>query len=377
MRNKKQSSSTWKRIAVYALCFVIIILFFTYDPFSVEYDKNLPVIVKETQKAAVAAIEPVKIERPALDKDLYDKKMEALANNAVLGTSTASSTLSASSTPVISKPRLWPAKAAYPIAGAILPFNRIVAYYGNFYSKQMGVLGEYAPDDMLAKLMSEVERWKLADPETPVIPAIHYIVTTAQGSAGADGKYRLRMPSSEIEKAMKLAEQVKGLTFLDIQNGLSTVQAEVPVLKEYLKLPTVHLGIDPEFSMKTGNKPGTVIGTMDATDVNWVINYLASIVKENDLPPKILIIHRFTDNMVTNASLIQTVPEVQVVMDMDGWGPPSQKKQTYLDVIYDEPVQFTGLKLFYKNDLRAPSTAMLSMQEILRLKPKPIYIQYQ
>src|SRR5215472_17397945 len=35
----------------------------------------------------------------------------------------------------------WPVKTAYPGAGALLPFNRIVAYYGNLYSKNMGVLG--------------------------------------------------------------------------------------------------------------------------------------------------------------------------------------------------------------------------------------------
>ncbi len=30
----------------------------------------------------------------------------------------------------------WPIKGApYPLPGAILPFNRIVAYYGNLYSK--------------------------------------------------------------------------------------------------------------------------------------------------------------------------------------------------------------------------------------------------
>jgi hypothetical protein len=30
-----------------------------------------------------------------------------------------------------------------------LPFNRIVSYYGNFYSKYMGVLGQYPEDEML------------------------------------------------------------------------------------------------------------------------------------------------------------------------------------------------------------------------------------
>ncbi|HZJ79469.1 MAG TPA: hypothetical protein VFC69_02700, partial [Dysgonamonadaceae bacterium] len=37
---------------------------------------------------------------------------------------------------------LWPvANDEYPLEGAILPFKRIVCYYGNLYSKNMGALG--------------------------------------------------------------------------------------------------------------------------------------------------------------------------------------------------------------------------------------------
>ena len=89
----------------------------------------------------------------------------------------------------------------YPLAGALLPFNRIVAYYGNFYSTGMGVLGQYPPAVMLAMLASTTALWQAADPSTPVIPAIDYIAVTAQGSAGADGKYRARMPDSQMDEA--------------------------------------------------------------------------------------------------------------------------------------------------------------------------------
>ena len=64
------------------------------------------------------------------------------------------------------------------------------------------------------------------------------------------------------------------------------------------------------------------------------------IVKENNLPPKILVIHRYRKNMVTNAEKIETLPEVQVVMNMDGWGTPSVKVAIYNQYIYKEPVEF-------------------------------------
>jgi len=230
---------------------------------------------------------------------------------------------------------------------------------------------------MLQRLQKEAKKWEAADPETPVVPAIHYIAVTAQGSAGADGKYRLRMPDSQIDLAVKLAEQVNGLVFLDIQVGLSTLQKEIPLLEKYLKMPQVHLAIDPEFSMKTGAKPSTVIGTFGAADINYAAEYLAKLVKENNLPPKILVVHRFTGPMVTNHKKITPLPEVQIVMDMDGWGSPAKKKGTYEAFIYNQPVQFTGFKLFYRNDLRPPSTRMLTPAELLKLKPQPMYIQYQ
>jgi|SRR5579871_26651 len=271
----------------------------------------------------------------------------------------------------------WPVKTAYPDAGAILPFKRIVAYYGNLYSKQMGVLGEYPPKEMLGKLQGEIKKWQAADTTMEVIPALHYIAVTAQGSPGKDGKYKLRMPFKQIDSVLSLASQINAIVFLDVQVGKSNVQTEVPLLEKYLKMPQVHLGIDPEFSMKTGKKPGTVIGTMDATDVNFVSDYLAKLAKENNLPPKILVVHRFTHAMITNYKKIETHPEVQIVMDMDGWGAQSRKLTTYREFIYKEPVQFTGFKLFYKNDYREKNSRMLTPQEVLKLKPQPVYIQYQ
>lgn len=323
-----------------------------------------------------------KLTVPTLDKDLYDKKLYQLAHRTIATTTLATTTVATSTNASSTKPAkpityLWPVKTVYPNYGAVLPFNRIVAYYGNFYSKQMGVLGEYAPDIVLGKLREEVKRWEVADPTTPVIPAIHYIAAVAQASAGTDGDYLARMPYAEIDKAIDMAKQIDALVFLDIQIAHSDVQQEVAALNKYLALPQVHLGIDAEFAMQDGKRPGTVIGTLDASDINQAAQMLAKIVRENNLPPKVLIVHRFTEGMITNYQNIRPLPEVQIVMTMDGWGSPELKTATYKHVIYPEPVQFTGFKLFYKNDLRKPSTRMLTPEEILRLTPSPSYVQYQ
>jgi len=175
---------------------------------------------------------------------------------------------------------------------------------------------------------------------------------------------------------LSMAKEINALVFIDVQVGLSTLQEEIPQFEQYLKMPNVHLGVDPEFSMKGGQAPGKAIGSLDAADINFTSNYLAELVKANNIPPKILVVHRFTQRMVTNYKQIKTQPAVQIVMDMDGWGYPGKKMTTYQEFIAKEPVQFTGFKLFYKNDLRDKSRLM-TPQEVLKQKPQPIYIQYQ
>ncbi len=272
----------------------------------------------------------------------------------------------------------WPvAQQPVPLAGAVLPFKRIVAFYGNLYSAKMGILGELPPSDMLAKLDEEVAAWNAVDTTIEAIPALHYIAVTAQGSAGRDGKYRSRMPFSQIDSVLRIAEKRKALVFLDIQVGFSNLQAEIPRLDTFLRMPHVHLGIDPEFSMKDDLPPGKRVGHFTADDINFAVTHLAELVRANDLPPKVLVVHRFTQGMVKGYDRIALQPEVQVVVNMDGWGAPALKRNTYQSYVFREPVQFTGFKFFYKNDLKPSPHRMMTIEEVNSFIPKPIYIQYQ
>ncbi len=270
-----------------------------------------------------------------------------------------------------------PSHAPVPVLpGAVLPSQRIVAFYGNPASTRMGILGELAPDEMLGRLDQEVAAWRRADPSRAVRPALHMIAVMAAGDPGPDSLFRLRMPDWRIRQVTEWAARRNALVFLDIQPGRSTVAAELPRLREWLSQPDVHLALDPEWTMGPDDVPGTRIGSMDATDINRAIAFLADIVEEHDLPPKVLVIHRFTQSMVRNADRIRRDPRVQVVMHMDGWGPPSQKRHAYNDIVAPEASQFTGFKLFFRNDLKGGSRLM-TPAEILELDPVPVYIQYQ
>ena len=356
----------------------------------------------QTPKVAAVAAAPTTsaAEPPAtVDESAYDAKMLALANirpqtGCAQATTVASAKaeLAADSRPAaavtpttairgraVRRPcpkALWPVHAAYPDAGALLPFKRVVAYYGNYYSPRMGILGEYPPDKVVDLLKAQADDYAKADPTTPVVLALDYIVVAAQAAPGRAGKYIMRMPQAQIEKAINMADQIQGLLFLDVQPGWSTVETELPLLASYLKLPNVDLALDPEFALIGGRRPGAWRGTMNAAEINYAARFLAKIVQENHLPPKILVVHRFTQRMVTDYRAIKPLPEVEIVMDMDGFGSPSLKHSAYRDFIANQPVQFTGFKLFYKNDVKWGGRVM-TPAEVLRLSPQPVYILYQ
>jgi hypothetical protein len=256
--------------------------------------------------------------------------------------------------------------------GPLLPADLIVTYYGNPLSKNMGILGELAPPAMLDRLAREAALWQKSDPRVKVRPGLELVADVASNHPQEDGRYRQRMPKPVIEKVIGWARFRGWIVVLDVQVGRSTVRQELDWLRPYLEQPDVHLAIDPEFQMTRGLRPGERIGSADAEDVNIAVEELASIVADRSLPPKILIVHRFTDAMLRRYRRVRLDPRVQIVVVMDGYGSPAAKKKIYEREIAREPVQFAGLKLFYKND-----KPLLSRQEILRLDPKPCVVIYQ
>jgi hypothetical protein len=262
--------------------------------------------------------------------------------------------------------------------GVLLPCSRIIAYYGHPNSTRMGVLGQYPKDEMLRRLRDQVAEWERADPATPVIPALHMVAVVAQGEAGRSGHYRTISTDAVVQSVYDMAREVNGIFFVDIQTGTDDIRNILPRFEWILRNPDVHLAIDPEFMMRGGVQPGRRVGTMDAADINYAIDYLAGVVAEHNLPPKVLIIHRFTRPMVTNTKNVRLRPEVQVVMHMDGHGRmqgPAFKYDTFAQYIVEEPVQFAGWKNFYLHDNE--KGVMPTAADLMRLHPLPLYIQYQ
>jgi hypothetical protein len=256
---------------------------------------------------------------------------------------------------------------------ALLPSKRILSYYGNPLAKEMGILGELPSEQMLSRLKQQIAAYAKADPSRPFLPALELVTPAAQGWAGEDGLYRARMKPEVIDQVATWAEANDALLILDVQIGLSTVPQEVDALLPYLRRPYVHLALDPEFAIPSGHIPGEVVGTLDASTIDGVERTLSELVASEHLPPKILIIHRFTDSMVTNSwEIAHSDPNVQIVVTMDGFGPPALKLAQYRSYVHDQGVEFSGIKLFYHHD-----DPLLTPKDVLGLDPSPDLIIYQ
>ncbi len=249
---------------------------------------------------------------------------------------------------------------------------RIIAYYGTPSAPSLGILGRLPRTEMPAALLADAKAWAVADPSTTTRCAFDLIAITAQASKGPAGLYRARMSPAVLGSMIALARANGCITILDLQVGQSSVPVELPYFLPWLALPDVHLALDPEWDMPPGVVPGTQIGSMEAADINAAIDSMTQLVRARSIPPKLVIVHRFRDFMIVNPAAVRATPEVRLLVNMDGFGPPASKLATYARVRLGLAVELTGFKLFTRNDV-----PMLRPADVLPLKPSPTFINYQ
>lgn len=272
--------------------------------------------------------------------------------------------------PVIASP---PADVAYdPMVDGLLPHYRILTYYGHPHDARMGIIAEYPIEEVHRLLLEEAARYQIADPTREVMPAFELIATVAQEDPGADGTYILDTDIKTLTEWVNYAADHDLLVFLDVQIGRGTVASEFEKVRSLLLRPNVHLAIDPEFSMAEGQTPGDHIGSVWAESITYAQNELAAMVKANGLPPKVLIVHQFREDMIKAKETLAPVAGVQLVIDADGFGDPALKTSVYNILVRDEPVEFGGIKLFYKQD-----KPLMDPADVVDLKPSPDLIIYQ
>lgn len=254
----------------------------------------------------------------------------------------------------------------------LLPTYRILSYYGFPGEVNMGVLGEYDMPTLLERLKTQAAEYEAVD-DRPYKLAFEVIASVAQQYEGEDGDHLAYIGADQVQEYIDFTAANDMLLILDVQFGRRTVQQEVEAMTPYLKYPHVHLALDPEFAVDEGEVPGTVIGSIDAADVLYAQQALAQISAENDLPPKLLIVHQFTESSISNRETITQIPGVQFVLEVDGFGAPDEKRATYALLTGGEAFEFHGFKLWYNGQ----DDPIMTPEEVLALDPQPDLIIYQ
>jgi hypothetical protein len=252
----------------------------------------------------------------------------------------------------------------------IFPGRRVVAFYGNPQDAGLGILGIGRQSTMLAKLRKQAAPY--ARKTRPVLPALELITTVAAASPGADGSYTLHTPPAVIDRYLRAARKAKALLILDIQPGLNDFPTEMRRLIRWLKEPDVSLALDPEWRVQPGQVPGKVIGSVTAAEVNRTTADLAQLTQANHLPQKLLVIHQFTEGMVSNPELVANRHGLATVFNVDGFGAKPNKVNKYKALVVGKERFHHGFKLFYQEDL-----GLMKPASVMALTPRPDLIVYE
>ena len=260
-----------------------------------------------------------------------------------------------------------------PGGGYVLfPERRIVAMYGHTNTDALGVLGEQGPAEGVERASSIAQGYD-AD-GIPVITAFEIIATLASSAPGSDGNYSLRTAIADLKPWIETAEQSGMYVILDLQPGRGDFLTQAREYEDLLLEPHVGLALDPEWRLKPNQFHLEQIGSVDAAEVNQVVDWLAQLVRENNLPQKLLMVHQFSHEMITNRSEIRTTPELAVMIHMDGQGRSDLKFNTYDEITRGalDNGWWWGWKNFYDEDFPT-----LTAEETLTVRPVPYVVSYQ
>jgi hypothetical protein len=184
--------------------------------------------------------------------------------------------------------------------------------------------------------------------------------------------YRMRQSDTVIARYLAATRRIHGLLLLDIQPGRSSFVTEVGSYARWLREPDVGVALDPEWSIRAGQRPGDVIGSTDGATITRVARLLSAIVARRHLPQKLLLVHRFTADMIRHPTRAHAAPGVALAYNVDGYGDRPNKIAKYRELAHRKPGIFNGFKLFFHED-----TGLMTPRMVLALRPAPDVVVYE
>lgn len=272
------------------------------------------------------------------------------------------------------QPKPKPLPPTYTFGGTTLfPDHRLIALYGTPSYPALGALGDQPMQATIERARQLATEYQSYTTE-PAIPALEIITTVASSFPTNNNDYSQEIDPATLQPWIDAAEAAQEYVILDLQSGRSDFLTQAKEYAGLLKNPNVGLALDPEWRLGPGQVPLAQIGSVDIAEVNQTAAWLAALTAENHLPQKLLLLHQFRLDMISNRqALDMSHPELAYVVQMDGNGTPPQKLSTWQSITQDAPAGiYFGWKNFYKED-----HPMLDPAGTMALNPKPWYVSYQ
>jgi hypothetical protein len=262
-----------------------------------------------------------------------------------------------------------------PGGGQLLFDDRqFVALYGTPGSSVLGVLGEQDAAAAVQRAHDVAAPYAALTDET-VVPAFEIIATVASAGPGPDGNYSNELPIEGLRPWVDAAGAAGMYVVIDLQPGRTDFLTQAQQYRSLLELPHVGLALDPEWRLEPDEVHLRQIGSVDAAEVNSVATWLADLTREHGLPQKMLVLHQFRLDMISDRQALDlSRPELAVVVHVDGQGAPADKQTTWAAIMRDAPAGLHwGWKNFYDEDL-----PMLTPEETMaEVAPVPDLVTYQ
>lgn len=209
-----------------------------------------------------------------------------------------------------------------------------------------------------------------------ILPVFELIATVAHSSPTSSGLYRTIEPDEVIQTYLDAAREHDALLLLNLQPGRADFLDEVKLFEKWLVEPDVGLALDPEWAVDPGEVPGRVYGRTDAAELNAVAEWLSALVKQHNLPEKVLVFHQVHESVVQNETSMRPYPGVAVIKSVDGIGLQPEKEATWSRLMPTMPRWVhSGFKLFFDEDTRRG--ALMTPEQVLALRPLPEYVLYE
>ncbi|MDR8019490.1 hypothetical protein [Nesterenkonia aerolata] len=255
----------------------------------------------------------------------------------------------------------------------LFPDRRFVALYGTPEVPALGALGEQDVDEAITRIDGKAEEYQEYS-EEPVQPAFEIITTVATEAPGPDGDHTREIDPETLRPWIEAAEEAGVYVVLDLQPGRTDFLSQAQAYEDLLAAPHVGLALDPEWRIGPGQVHGQQIGSVDAEEINEVSAWLAELTAEHELPQKMLILHQFTDAMITDRANIDTAhEELAITLHADGHGTPGSKMETWERLRQGLP---EGIWMAWKNFHRQDRPTF-TPEETYEVEPTPWFVSYQ